>query len=105
MEPQPSSFAVPNGGLAVWDGKDGVVQLHLPVLSLSLTPGFISVSNFFPKSTQCYWLGERESFLGVDPLLGRGKRLSLSLDEGEAALKPLGSWEVRSYGLDLVKAK
>ena len=75
MGPQTSSFAVPNGGLAIWDGKDGVVRLHSLSLSLSLSlsPGFIFLSKIFREATHRVWLREMKSCLGFVSLLGRGK--------------------------------
>ena len=97
-EPQLSLSAVPNGHLAVWDGRDGADVLHLAVPTFP--PLVVSLSWFrkFLRDTGRVWLREKRRGPSFWCCLGKGESLSSSLDEEEAALTSLGHQKVGSYG-------
>ena len=89
-EPHLPISAVPNGHLAVWDGRDGADMLHLAVPNLSPCAVSLSLFKNFPRRVSLVLALEREEMLGFCISLGERKGLSSSLDEGEAAIEPLG---------------
>ena len=91
--------AIPNGYLAVWDGRTGASGLRSPAPASSSSFCFIFLSKNFQETPGRVWLRENRRGLGFCASLGERKRLSLSLDEGEASLMALGSQKVEIQGL------
>jgi len=73
MEPQLSLSAVPNGHLAVWDGRDGADVLHLSVPNFSPLPYSLSLFKMFPRRVLWFWPGKRGRDLVFGVVLGRGR--------------------------------
>ena len=87
MEPQLSLSAVPNGHLAVWDGRDGADVLHLAVPNFSPRPASLSLFKIFPRRVLWFWPWKERRCLGF-----------VSPWEGERSLTLIG-WVRGSHAL------